>query len=74
MTTKIAISNIDSAAIAALASSGGGGSLTTILSLPTSITSNITLSSGNNGLSVGPITVASGFTVNVPAGQRWVII
>jgi hypothetical protein len=27
-----------------------------------------------NGFSVGPITVASGVTVTVPAGQRWVII
>jgi hypothetical protein len=25
-------------------------------------------------MSVGPITVASGVTVTVPAGQRWVVI
>jgi len=27
-----------------------------------------------NGLSVGPVTVDAGYTVTVPAGQRWVVI
>lgn len=38
------------------------------------IASNYTLTSGSNGMSVGPITLATGVTVTVPTGQRWVIL
>jgi hypothetical protein len=33
-----------------------------------------TIDAGTNGFSVGPITVASGVTVTVASGQRWVVI
>jgi hypothetical protein len=35
---------------------------------------NYTITSGENGLSVGPITVNSGITITVTSGQRWVIL
>jgi len=35
---------------------------------------NYTISTGENGLSVGPITVNSGITITVTSGQRWVIL
>ena len=38
------------------------------------IGSNYTIAAGNNGLSVGPVTISSGTTVTVSNGQRWVII
>ena len=38
------------------------------------ITANYTITTGSNGLSVGPITIASGVTVTVPSGQRWVVL
>jgi len=38
------------------------------------ITSNYTMTSGNNGESAGPITVATGITVTIPTGSRWVIV
>ena len=38
------------------------------------ITTNYTVTSGKNGFSVGPVTVASGVSVTVPAGQKWVVI
>ena len=38
------------------------------------ISSNYTLTTSKNGLSVGPITINSGATVTVPSGQRWVIL
>lgn len=38
------------------------------------ISSNYTLTSNKNGLSVGPITIGSGVTVTVPSGQRWVVL
>jgi len=40
----------------------------------TNISSNYTLTTSKNGLSVGPITIASGVAVTVPTGQRWVIL
>ena len=38
------------------------------------VSANYTVASGNNALSVGPITVASGISVTVSSGQRWVVI
>jgi len=38
------------------------------------ISANYTLTTSTNGLSVGPITVASGATVTVPSGARWVVL
>ena len=38
------------------------------------ITANYTITTGSNGMSVGPMTLASGVTVTVPSGQRWVIL
>ena len=40
----------------------------------TSITASYTIATGQNGLSVGPITIASGDTVTVSNGQRWVVL
>jgi len=40
----------------------------------TTASQNTTLNSGENGISIGPITVSSGVSVNVNSGQRWVII
>ena len=40
----------------------------------TTVSTNQTVSSGNNGFSVGPITINSGVTVTVASGQRWVTI
>ena len=37
------------------------------------ITSNYTMTAGNNGESAGPITVNTGVTVTIPTGSRWVI-
>jgi hypothetical protein len=37
-------------------------------------TENYTLTSGYNGLTVGPITINSGVTVTVPSGTTWVIL
>lgn len=38
------------------------------------ITSNYTITTNYNAMSAGPITVASGVTVTVPSGSRWVVI
>lgn len=46
----------------------------TISYFTTSITTNTTFTSGQNGLSVGPVTISDGVTVTVPSGQRWVVL
>ena len=38
------------------------------------ITANYTMTTGKNGESVGPITIASGVTVTIPSGSRWVVL
>ncbi len=38
------------------------------------VSTSYTIASGNNGFSVGPITVASGISVSVASGQRWLIL
>ena len=40
----------------------------------TTVSASYTIASGNNGFSVGPISVASGQAVTVAAGQRWLIL
>jgi hypothetical protein len=40
----------------------------------TTVTANYTQSTGNNALSVGPVSVASGVTYTVPSGQRWLVL
>jgi hypothetical protein len=38
------------------------------------VSASYTIASGTNALSVGPITVASGQSVTVPSGSRWVVL
>jgi len=38
------------------------------------VSASYTIPTGNNAFSVGPVTVASGQSVTVPSGQRWVIL
>ena len=45
-----------------------------ILESDIDITQSYSLTLDKNGLSVGPVTIESGVTVTVPAGQRWVIL
>ena len=45
-----------------------------ILLNSTTVSASYTIASGNNGFSVGPITVASGQAVTVSSGQRWLVL
>jgi len=40
----------------------------------TTVSASYTIASGNNGLSVGAITIASGQAVTVSSGQRWLVL
>jgi hypothetical protein len=37
------------------------------------VSTNYSISSGNNAISGGPITVASGVSVTVPSGSNWTV-
>ena len=37
------------------------------------VTSNTTITSGNNGMTVGPMTINTSVTVTVDTGVRWII-
>lgn len=39
-----------------------------------SISVNYAIASGNSAMSAGPITIASGVSVTIPSGSRWVIL
>ena len=54
----------------------GGGNTTTkgLWENANSITANYTIGTNNNATSAGPITVASGISVTVPSGSRWVVL
>ena len=54
----------------------GGGNTTTkgLWENANSITANYTIGTNNNATSTGPITVASGISVTVPSGSRWVVL
>ena len=54
--------------------STGGSTATPIIQNLDTVSSNQTIASGSNGFSVGPMTIASGFTVTIASGQRYVVL
>lgn len=53
---------------------GGGGGIGALVVNATTVTENYTIASGTNAQSVGPMTVASGVSVTVSSGQRWLVV
>ena len=45
-----------------------------IISNSSTVATSYIISTGNNSMSVGPITVATGQSVTVPSGSRWVVL
>lgn len=52
----------------------GGGTDQVVIENATTVTTNYTLTTGRNAMSVGPMTISGGVSVTVPSGQRWVIL
>jgi hypothetical protein len=52
----------------------GGGSDEVFYENGTNVTTNYTITNGKNAMSAGPITVDSGVTVTVGAGETWTVI
>ena len=53
---------------------GGGNTAVVGWENQATINENYTMTTGNNMMSAGPVTVGSGYTVTVPSGSRWVIV
>jgi len=52
---------------------GTAATASPILESYQTISSNYTITTGSNGFSVGPVTIATGVSVTVPTGQVWLI-
>jgi hypothetical protein len=70
----ITIDKIESNVRSQLGGTGGGGGSGVILFSNTTISSNITIAAGQNGLSIGPVTITEGANVTIAPGQRWLIL
>ena len=71
-TTETSFEGYDGSAWGAI---GGGASAGgAIYENKDDITADYTITSGSNGFSVGPMTIASGVSVTIPSGQRWVVL
>jgi hypothetical protein len=53
-----------------------GGGNTAVVGWENQITvaEDYEITSGNNMVSAGPITIDTGYTVTVPTGSRWVVV
>jgi len=52
----------------------GGGSDEIFIENGQTVTTNYTLTTNKNAMSVGPISINSGVTVTVPSGSNWVVL
>jgi len=52
----------------------GGGTDQVFVNNGQTVTTSYTIPSGQNAMSTGPIAIASGATVTIPAGSVWAII
>jgi len=52
----------------------GGGGVGALVVNASTVTESYSLDTGFNAQSVGPITVASGVSVTVASGQRWLVV
>lgn len=52
----------------------GGGGDQVFVENGVTVTTNYTLTTNKNAMSVGPITIDSGVTVTIPSDQRWVVL
>ena len=75
-TTTSGFEGYDGANGGAIGGGGGGGGQAggAILVNKTNATVSYTIASGENGLSVGPVTVDTGITITVSSGQRWLVL
>jgi hypothetical protein len=56
-----------------LHSSGGNSTTEGLYEMANTISANYSITSGNNALTAGPITINTGISVTIPTGSTWVI-
>ncbi len=56
------------------AGAAGGGSDEIFYENGQNVTANYTITNGKNAMSAGPITIDSGVTVTVGAGETWTVV
>jgi hypothetical protein len=70
---KKSVSGTESIIEIGASSSGGGGAGGPIMQAAQTISSDVTLSAGHNGLSLYSVSIDSGVTVEVPATSTWTV-
>lgn len=75
-TVRVSVPKSSSIVVSSPGPQGPAGAIvdTAILQLLATINEDVTLEASNNGLSVGPVTIASGWSVTVPSGAVWVVV
>ena len=61
------------ASVVEIGAGGGGGVSGPILQAKQVINANVNLTNGYNGLSIGDVEIANGYTVEVPANSTWTV-
>tara|TARA_B110000483_G_scaffold144340_1_gene172324 strand:+ start:4893 stop:5666 length:774 start_codon:yes stop_codon:yes gene_type:complete len=72
--TATAYAGDGSALTGIAAGATGGGNDDIFYENGQNVTTNYTITNGKNAMSAGPITIDSGVTVTVGAGERWVVL
>ena len=73
-TSTTAFEGYNGSAWAGVGGASGGGGNPFVYENDQTVTVDYTLTSGKNGMTAGPISIASGVTVTIPSGSVWTII
>ena len=72
---KLFVKNVAGTAVLPIGGGAtGGGSDSIFYENGQTVTTDYTITSGNNAMTTGPISINSGVTVTVPSGSVWVVI
>lgn len=73
-TSNAAFEGYNGSAWAGVGGASGGGGNPFVYENDQTITVDYTLTSGKNGMTAGPISIAAGITVTIPSGSTWTVV
>lgn len=73
-TTDGAFEGYDGTSWGSVGGASGAGGNPFMYENDTTVTADYTLTTGKNGMSAGPITIADGVSVTIPTGSVWTIV